>query len=130
MSVYIVTNGLAFIFFIIGFHFGFNWLMRSKRVFTHPLISIPLRYNLLSKLNYLNLSVRRYNPIGKFIKKRINILLWQNLKWKLPHISAIDVGINGFQGRKKNQPYVPNVKVHIGTNLGRIIRKRENENNT
>ena len=80
--------------YIFGFHFGFNGLMKSKRVFTHPLSLIPIRYNLLSKLNYLNLSVRRYNPIGKFIKKRINIVLWQNLKWRLLHISAIDVGIN------------------------------------
>ena len=99
-------------------------------MFTHPLLLIPLRYNLLSKLNYLNLSVRRYNPIGKFIKKRINILLWQNLKWRLLHISAIDAGINGYLERKKNQPYVQNVKVHIGINLARITRKRENENNT
>ena len=101
--------------------------MKSKRVFTHPLSLIPIRSNLLSKLNYLNLSVRRYNPIGKFIKKRINILLWQNLKWKLQHISAIDAGINGCQEKKKNRPSVQNVKAHIGINLVKTIRKRENE---
>ena len=104
--------------------------MKSKGVFTHTLLLIPLRYNLLSKLNYLNLSVRRYNPIGKFIKKKINIVLWQNLKWRLLHISAIDVGINGYQERRKNQPYVQNVKVHIGISLVKIIRKKRNENNT
>ena len=135
LYIFRITSRTSYIFilllnYIFGFHFGFNGLMNSKRVFTHPLSLIPIRYNLLSKLNYLNLSFRRYNPIGKFIKKRINIVLWQDVRWRLLHISAIDVGINGYQEKKKNQLYAQNVKVHIGISLVKIIRKKRNENNT
>jgi len=41
---------------------------------------------------------------------------------------VIDVGINGFQDLMKNQLYAPSVKAHIGINLVKIIKRKENEN--